>query len=392
MAVPAQQISSSRVEVRPVRGKKELEVFLHVPWSVGMKEDPNWVPPLLDDYRRQLNPKKSPFLKHGEIECFTAFDAERPVARLSVQIDREFDRVHPEEPGVAFFGFFECVDRPDVARALFAAAEEWARSKGRTRLRGPFTLDTKGEVGVLIDGFDTPPRIGTPHNKPYLGSMAEAAGYAKAKDFYAWWYTAGHVDERTKRIAEKTKAIPGVLIRKMDLKNFRREVDIVREVFNSAWKDNWGFIPFTNEELEIIATEYKMFVDTEIALVAEVDGKPAAICLAIPDVNEMERDFDGELMRRPLHLAKLLWRLKFRRPHHARLMLLGVKEEYRASHKYGTLAAALYVEVAERGYGHGYVGGELSWTLEDNVLINRGIERMGARKYKTYRVYEKHLA
>src|SRR5438128_6735437 len=230
-----------------------------------------------------------------------------------------------------------------------------------------------------------------PHNKPHLGRTIEAAGYAKAKDFYAWWYTSGHVDERTKRIAEKTKALPGVSVRPMDLRHFRREVDIVRDVFNSAWKDTSSFIPFTNEELEIIATEYKMFVDTEIALVAEVEGKPAAICFAIPDVNEMVKDFDGELMRNPLNLARLLWRLKFNRPKHARLLLLGVKEEYRASHKYGTLAAALYVEVAERGARRGYTGGELSWTLEDNTMINRGIERMGAKKYKTYRLYQKLL-
>ncbi|HEY6912780.1 MAG TPA: N-acetyltransferase, partial [Myxococcales bacterium] len=144
-------------------------------------------------------------------------------------------------------------------------------------------------------------------------------------------------------------------------------------------------------ELEIIATEYKMFVDTSIALVAEVDGKPAAMCFAIPDVNEMVKDFEGELMRRPWNLVKLLYRLKFRRPHHARLLLLGVKEEFRASHRYGTLAAVLYVEVARRGARAGYVGGELSWTLEDNVMINRGIERMGAKLYKTYRVYEKEL-
>jgi hypothetical protein len=391
MAVAARQISATGVEVRPVRDKKDVEVFLHVPWTLGMKEDPNWVPPLLDDYRRQLDAKKSPFLKHGELACFTAFEGDRPVGRISVQIDREFDRVHPQEPGVAFFGFFDCADRPEVSRALFGQAEEWARARGRTRLRGPFTLDTKGEVGVLVEGFETPPRIGMPHNKPHLGRIIEAAGYAKARDFYAWWYTSGHVDERTKRVAEKTKALPGVTVRPMDLRHFRREVDIVRDVFNSAWKDNWGFIPFTSEELEIIATEYKMFVDTEIALVAEVEGRPAAICFAVPDVNEMVRDFDGELTRRPLNLLKLLWRLRFDRPRHARLLLLGIKEEYRASHRYGTLAALLYVEVAERGLKRGYVGGELSWTLEENVLINRGIERMGARRYKTYRVYEKLL-
>ena len=224
-----------------------------------------------------------------------------------------------------------------------------------------------------------------------MRKLHESAGLAKAKDFYAWWYTTGSIDERTKSIAERTLQLPNVRVRPMDLGHFQREVNIVRDVYNSAWSQNWNFTPFTADELAIIATEYKMFVDPEIALVAEVDGKPAAMCFAIPDVNEMVKDFDGELTRRPLNLAKLLWRLKFNRPKHARLLLLGVKEEYRASHRYGTLAAVLYVEVARRGAARGYLGGELSWTLEDNVMINRGIERMGARKYKTYRVYEKRI-
>jgi len=379
------------LEIRPVESKKDLETFLHVPWTLGMKSDPNWIPPLLDDYRRSLNPKKSPFLKHGEVKCFLAFQDGDPVGRISAQTDADFDKQWPAEKGVAFFGFFDSRNDPAVATALFDAAGAWARSKGRTRLRGPFTLDSKGEVGVLIDGFDTPPRIGMPHNRPYVGALIESAGLAKAKDFYAWWYTSGHIDERTRRIAERTLELPNVRVRPMDLAQFQREVDIVRDVYNSAWSQNWNFTPFTSDELAIIATEYKMFVDPEIALVAEVDGKPAAMCFAIPDVNEMVKDFDGELMRRPLNLARLLWRLKFNRPKHARLLLLGVKEEYRASHRYGTLAAVLYVEVARRGAARGYLGGELSWTLEDNLMINRGIERMGARKYKTYRVYEKQI-
>ena len=379
------------LSVRPIEGKKDLETFLHVPWTLGMKSDPLWVPPLLDDYRRLLNPKKSPFLKHGELNCFLAEEDGKPVGRICAQTDADFDKQWPEEAGVAFFGFFDSKDDPKVARALFDKAEEWALAKGRKSLRGPFTLDSKGETGILIEGFDTPPRVGMPHNRPYVGPLIESAGYAKAKDFYCWWYTSGQIDERTRRIAQRTLDLPNVKVRPMDLKHFRREVDIVRDIYNSAWSSNWGFTPFTAAELEIIATEYKMFVDTEIALVAEVDGKPAAMCFAIPDVNELVKDFDGELMKNPLNLAKLLYRLKFKRPKHARLILLGVKEEYRASHKYGTLAAVLYVEVARRGAARGYVGGELGWTLEDNTMINRGIERMGARKYKTYRVYEKTL-
>ena len=379
------------LEIRAVESNRELETFLRVPWTLGMKSDPNWVPPLLDDHRRSLNPKKSPFLKHGELKCFLALQDGQPAGRISAQIDTDFDKQWPQEKGVAFFGFFDSRDDTAVARALFDAAGGWARSKGRARIRGPFTLDSKGEVGVLIEGFDTPPRIGMPHNRPYVGPLIESAGLAKAKDFYAWWYTSGHIDERTKKIAERTLQLPNVRVRPMDLSRFRREVDIVRDIYNSAWSQNWNFTPFTSDELEIMATEYKMFVDTEIALIAEVDGNPAAMCFAIPDVNEMVKDFDGELMKNPLNLARLLWRLKFRRPKHARLLLLGVKEEYRASHRYGTLAAVLYVEVARRGAARGYVGGELSWTLEDNVMINRGIERMGARRYKTYRVYEKEI-
>ena len=154
-------MNAAVIDVRPVRTKKEQEVFLHVPWSVGMDQEKNWVPPLLDDYRKQLDPKKSVFLAHGEIECWTAFEGGKPVGRISAQIDFDFDKTWPADPRTAFFGFFECADKPEVAKALFAVAEAWARKKGRVRMRGPFTLDSKGEAGVLIEGFEKPSMIGT---------------------------------------------------------------------------------------------------------------------------------------------------------------------------------------------------------------------------------------
>ena len=380
------------IVLRPVETKQQQETFLRVPWTLGLKSDPNWVPPLLDDQRRLLDPAKSPFLKHGEAKCWLALEGGKVVGRISAQTDQDFDRQWPSEAGTAFFGFFESRDDPAVAKALFTEAEAWARGKGRVRLRGPFTLDSKGDAGILVEGFDTPNRVGMPHNRPYMGKLIESAGYAKVKDLFAWWFVAGTpVEPLVHKMAERTRALPNVKVRTMDLSQMQREVGIVRAVYNEAWKDNWNFTPFTDTELQLIATEYKMFIDTEIALVAEVDGEPAALCFAIPDVNELVKDFDGELMRRPWNLIKLLWRLKFNRPKAARLILLGVREKYRASRKYGALAAVLYEEVATRGLKRGYVGGELGWTLEDNEQINRGIERMGAKKYKTYRLYQREL-
>lgn len=380
------------IDVRPLRGKKDLEVFLHVPWNLGLDQEKNWVPPLLDDYRKQLDPKRSVFLAHGELEAWTAFKDGQAVGRISAQLDRDYDKAWPAEPKTAFFGFFECPDDAEVAKALFAKAEEWARGQGRVRLRGPFTLDSKGEAGVLIEGFETPNMIGTTWNRPFMDRLILGAGYAKAKDLLGWLYQANTpVDEFTHKIAQKTRDLPNVKIRLMDLKQIRREAGIIQEVYNEAWKSNWNFTPFTDLELEVIAKEYKLFIDTELTYVAEVDGKPAAILFAIPDINELIRDFKGELMKNPVNLLKLLWRLKFNRPKNARLILLGVKDEFRGSRKYGALAAVLYEEISRRGTAAGYNAGELSWTLEDNTGINRGIERMNAKIYKKWRVYERPL-
>jgi hypothetical protein len=384
--------SSSNIEVRVVRGKKDIEVFLHVPWNLGLASEPNWVPPMLDDQRKLMDPKKSVFLSHGEAEFWTAFENGKPVGRISAQVDFDFDKTWTEDPKTAFFGFFECVDKVEVAKAQFAVAEAWAKSKGRVRLRGPLTLDSKGDLGVLIEGFDTPPKIGTVWNRPYVDPLIQAAGYPKVKDFYAWKYVAGTpVDALTHKVSEKTRALPNVNVRLMDLKQLEREARIIQEIYNEAWRQNWNFTPFTDQELMVIANEYKMFIDPELAYVAEVDGKAAAMCFAVPDINELVRDFGGEIMRNPINLIKLLWRLKFNRPKAARLIMLGVKNEYRASRKYGALAAVLYEEISKRGSARGYTHGELSWTLEDNTQINRGIERMGATIYKKWRAYERQL-
>jgi hypothetical protein len=235
--------------------------------------------------------------------------------------------------------------------------------------------------------------IGTPWNKPFMDPLLQKAGYPRVKDLIGWFYDRNiPMDETTAKLSKKTRELPNVKIRDMELKEFRREANIIQEIYNEAWKENWNFTPFTNKELEVIANEYKLFIDTRVTYVAEVDGKPAAMLFAIPDINELIRDFKGELTRNPINLVKLLWRLKFNRPKNVRLILLGVKNEFRASRKYGALVACLYERISEQGKLAGYNGSELSWTLEDNVGINKGIERMGGRPYKKWRVYEKSLA
>jgi GNAT superfamily N-acetyltransferase len=382
----------SAIEVKPVDlgNTRDVETFINVPWDVGMTNEKNWVPPLKDDYRKQLNPKKSVFLAHGELAAWTAFRDGKPVGRISAQVDFDYDKTWPNEPKTCFFGFFESLDDQAIAKALFEKAEAWARSKGRVRLRGPITLDTKGEVGILVEGFENPSMIGTTWNRPFMDALIQACGYGKAKDFYGWLYDANTpMDAFTKKVADKTRALPNVKVRLMEIAHLRREAGIIKDIYNEAWRENWNFTPFTDLELEVIASEYKMFIDEQLAYVAEVDGKPAAMLFAIPDVNELIRDFNGELMKNPINLIKLLWRLKFNRPKKARLIMLGVHHDYRASRKYGALAAVLYEEISMRGRAAGYLAGELSWTLEDNDGINRGIERMGAKLYKRWRVYER---
>jgi DNA-binding NarL/FixJ family response regulator len=216
-------------------GEKELITAVR-----GISQGQGYLSPeiadaVLDDYRKQLDPKKSIFLDHGEMEVWTAFKDGKPVGRISAQIDHDYDKTWPNEPKTAFFGFFECIDDVEVAKALLTKAEEYAKSKGRVRLRGPFTPDSKGEVGVLIEGFDTPSMIGTPWNKPFMDPLLQKAGYPRVKDLIGWFYDRNiPMDETTAKLSKKTRELPNVKIRDMELKEFRREANIIQEIYNEA--------------------------------------------------------------------------------------------------------------------------------------------------------------
>jgi hypothetical protein len=373
------------VEIRrtPIGGK--LTEFLDVVDDI-YRGDPNFVRPLDLDLKQRLSPK-NPFFDHAEGIVLTAHRGRRCVGRCTVQFDREHLARHKDDAG--FFGFFDTIDDPEVARSLLDAASEWARGRGMKRLRGPLSLSMNEEIGCLVEGFDTPPMVMMPHHRPYQGGLIESAGFARLKDAYAWRYTVGDVPKRARKAHDEIAAMPEVRARIVNLENFDAEIRTAVDIFNDAWSDNWGFNPFGEKELRKMAQEFRLIVIPELIYLAEIDGEPAAVALALPNLNELVRDMGGSLF--PFGLPKLLWRLKVQGPKTARLILLGIRKKFRNNRKYAGLSTYLYVKMNEAGKRCGIEWGELSYTMEDNAPVNVAIKFMGGTIYKRYRLYEKML-
>jgi hypothetical protein len=374
---------SLEIRETPLGGK--LDAFLDLVDEV-YRGDAAYVRPLDMELRDRLS-KKNPFFLHGEGTVFTAHRGGRCVGRATAQIDREHLARYRDDTG--FFGFFDTVDDAEVARALLDAASAWLRARGMKRIRGPLSLNVNEELGCLVEGFDTPPMVMMPHHRPYQGGLIEAAGLSKAKDFYAWHYEVGDVPKRARKAADEIEKFPEVRTRQLDPKHVERDVRLVMDVFNDAWSENWGFVPLTEPELAKMAADMKLLLMPELSYITEIDGRASAVALALPNINEMIGDLRGKLL--PLGLPKLIWRLKVKGPRSARLMILGIRKEYRHVRKYAGLSAYLYALMNDSAARVGVRTGELSWTLEDNGPVNAGIRMMGAKIYKRYRLYEKEL-
>ena len=334
----------------------------------------------------RLRPSSNPWFDHGEAQLFVARRNGEIVGRISAQIDYEHLRVHDD--GTGFFGFFECIDDQAVARDLLRAAEDWCRARGMNQIRGPFSLSINEESGLLVEGFDTPNYLMMPHGRPYYGRLLSSQGYRGVQDLYAWRYVRGHPPEQVVQIADAVAEHPGLVVRCVDMARIDQEVATIMSIFNEAWSNNWGFVPFTKAELTHMASQFKLIADPELCLIAEVDGEPAAMAVALPNLHELTADLDGRLF--PFGWAKLLTRLKTASPKSFRQMLLGVRKKFRGS-TLGGLSVLLYITIYRRGYAKGYQEAEASWTLADNDRINNGMEFMGAEHYKTYRIFEKEL-
>lgn len=376
------------ISVRSVRGKADIKAFLDVPFPL-YRNDPNWVAPLYLERLEHLDPKKNPYFKHAEAELFLAERAGRPVGRISAQICRLRSGIYKD--GVGQFGFIEAEDDPAVFSALVSAASDWLKGKGVTRMQGPFSFSINDETGLLIEGFDTPPSMMMGHAQPYYAARLEEQGFAKAKDVIAYDFLDGGEPPRAMTSAyRKVLADPDVTIRPLDKKKLMAELEIIVAIANDAWSDNWGFVPWTQEEMVALGNNLKMLVTGDYIAIAEYQGEPVAMAITLPNINEWIKGLNGRLL--PFGWAKLAWNLLGRPPGSIRMPLMGVKRKFHGSPLGAAIGMAVIARVRNYHVGRGTVRGELSWILEDNTRMRNMIESFGGKPYKTYRVYEKPIA
>lgn len=379
-------MTTGGVEIQPVAGKAMLDRFIRLPMRLG-RSDPNYIPPLIFERQESLTPKTNPFFEHADVQFWLAVRDGQDVGRISAQIDH----LNPQTAdGVGHFGMVAAEDDPEVFAALFAAAEAWLRARGCRTALGPVNLSTNEEVGLLVDGADTPPMFMMSHDARHVGPRIEGQGYAKAKDIFA--YICSVADDLPAPILSRIrKGLPeGVTLRTVNMKRFDEDVQTLTGILNDAWSGNWGFTPTTEAETKALANNLKLLIDPRLTWFAEIDGEPAGFMILLPNINEAIRDLGGKLF--PFGWAKLLWRLKVKGPKTGRVPLMGVKRQFAASRRGQLLPFLLIDAVARAARKLGYERYELSWILEDNLAMRRICDAGGARVYKTYRLYEKALA
>jgi GNAT superfamily N-acetyltransferase len=366
-----------------VQSRTERDDFIRLPWRI-YQNDPHWVPPLLIERKALVNPQKHPFYKHGSAAMFVAYAGRDPVGRVLASDDPHFNA--QQGVNVGGFGLFESIDDSETAHALLDAAERWHRKRGRSSMLGPMEYSTNYSCGLLVRGFDTPPRVMMNHNPPYYEELLTSWGLTKAKDLYAWWFTANPQIEQWRGRVERLMRRSGVTIRYMQRDNVYQEILTCKRLYNEAWKENWGFVPMSDAEFDDMAKLLKHLAVPELLLVAEIEGEAVGFSITLPDFNEAIGPLNGRLTRFGLPIGLLRFRANLKRIKTARLLALGVLPKFRRR----GIAEALILRTFDFGRNQlGYTGAELSWTLEDNQLINRTIEAVGGQLYKTYRLYEK---
>ncbi len=373
-----------QTEVRPVRTSRDRRKFLDLPYHL-YRGDAHWIAPLRMAQKDVLNTKRHPFYKTSDAEMFIAWRDGRVVGRIMAILNRAHNEFQNERAG--FFGFFEAENDNQTAAVLLDAAREWVCERGATVIRGPMNPSTNYECGLLVEGFDLDPMVMMTYNPPYYADLLESCGMKKAMDLYAYDIGVDYFNHSNKlrRVAERLRKKSNISVRTVNMKDFRNEVGIIRQVYNDAWSRNWGFVPMSEEEFDHLAKDLKQIVDPRVLLIAEqvMEGSaPRAVgfLLAVPDINFALKKINGRLL--PLGLLKLLWHS--RKISSIRVITMGGILEFQNL----GLGSIFLDEIYRRGPAAGFPTGEMSWVLENNVMMNRAAELIGGRRTKTYRIYE----
>lgn len=374
-------MSVSDLTIFPVRSFRDQLRFIKLPREI-QKNDPQFVPPLVPEMLKTLNQKKNPFFQNAKMEMFLAKQNGNLVGRIAAIRNEIHDQTHNEHCG--FFGYFESINDKSVANELLKTAQRWTQERGANIFRGPINLSTNNEIGLLVDGFDTPPAVMTTHNPPYYEKLLQDFGLQSVKELLGYDVKSkGIAIDRLRRVSERVRERGRFTTRKLSMKNFQTEIETMRKIYNAAWEKNWGFVPVSAAEFQFSAKGLKQIVDPELALFAEADSKPIAFIAAIPDINWAVKQIDGKLL--PFGIFRLPGLLK--KTHAVRMPLFGVHP----SHRNSGIEGVLLLELIERGIARGVERCDCSWILEDNLLIRRPIEAIGGRIYKRYRIYEKTI-
>ena len=376
---------STDIQIVPLsRNPRDVLRFLKVSYGI-YRDDPNWVAPLLMDLKKVFT-DANPLFEHAVMQLWVATRGGRDVGRMAGIIDRNHNRVSKEP--AAFFGFFESVDDADVSRRLFETVTGWTRQAGLSRLLGPMNPTTNDECGLLIEGFDSSPVIMMTYNPRYYVTLVEAAGFKKAKDLLAFHMDLAKIPmDRLGRIAAKIKQRnPNLVFRPVRRKTLQQDLVKVKEVYNAAWEDNWGFVPMTDAEVDFMAARLKPLLMEGLIWLTEAGTEPVGFLLAMPDYNVALKPLQGRLLT-PKLLGFLPYVLGWKCPPRTRVITLGVKHAYRSK----GLESAMLIEGLKVGIAAGVTESEASWILEDNVIMCRMLEAIGGRVYKTYRLYERQI-
>jgi len=376
------------IAVKPVTNAAGRKAFIRLANAI-YAGDPSYVAPLEFELGDRLNPAKNPALKDASHQLWIAYKNGAPAGRIAAIINpAHLSRYHDQ---TGHFGFFESIDDADVSNALFETAERWVKGKGMRKIAGPFSFSVNEECGLLVDGFDTAPYVMMPHGRRYYADQLEALGYTKAMDMYALRYTPRRqfIPERRQKFVNKILNKPNIEIRNLKPGRLKQDIQIIIDIFNDAWADNWGFIPFTEDHAAHMASELRPIIRKDNIVICSIDNEPAAVGLVLPNINEAIAGFGGKLL--PLNWAKLFWRLKVSGIKSSRMPIMGVRKAIQGKPAGAAFAYKIIEMVNSGNMDRGVNDSELSWILETNGAMLSMLKDIGARVYKTYRIYEKAL-